>query len=132
MNKRGSILLHVLVTGALIALIAATLMRMAMLRYTVTAHATVQTQERRQAEGALNLIIGAWNSANTACRDNVPYYSCTPNSTTPPGVCTCVCTPTGGAPAYYPKVVASGVAPSCTLKIGGNQSDDIEYQRDHW
>ena len=124
MNKRGSILLHVLVTGALVALIAATLLRMAMLRYQVTVHATNTTKERRYDEGALNLIIGAWNSVNTACANNVPNYSCLPAAGAPPGNCGCTCTPTAAAPPNYPTVTNSGGAVPCTLIIGAQ--NDIQ------
>ena len=130
MGKRGSILLHVLVTGALIALISATLLRMAMLRYQVTVHATNGTQERRYDEGALNLIIGAWNSVNIACANNVPNYSCAPAAAVSPGNCGCTCTPTGAAPLNYPTVTNSGGAPPCTLTIGAN--NDLQKSWQGW
>ena len=125
MGKKGSVLLHVLVTGALIALIAATLLRMALLRYQITAHATATTKERRADEAALNMIITAWNMNNVACSNtNLSNYSCAPAATVPPGNCNCTCTPTGAAAtASFPTIVAGGGSPPCTLVIG--QATDL-------
>ena len=115
MGKRGSVLLHVLMTGALIAFISATLLRVALMRFAVTTRATNTTKERRYDEAALAAIVGAWNSVNTACANNVPNYTCAPASVTPPGTCGCTCTPTQ---QYFPIVTNSGGVPPCTLTIG--------------
>jgi hypothetical protein len=133
MNKRGSVLLHVLVTGALLALIAGTLLRMALLRYQVTVHTTLTNQERRSDEAALNMVIGAWNSVNTACSQPAVLvnYNCTPASAVPPGNCGCTCSPTGTAlAAKFPTLIAGGGAPPCTLTIG--QTNDLQKTWDGW
>lgn len=115
MGKRGSVLLHVLMTGALIAIISATILRLAMLRFAVTARATSTTKERRYDEAALAAIVGAWNSVNTACANNVPNYNCLPAAAAPPGNCNCTCSPTQ---PYFPTVTNSGGGPPCQLTIG--------------
>ena len=121
-SKRGSVLLHVLVTGALIALIAATLLRMALLRYQITAHATATTKERRADEAALNMVITSWNSVHTACANNVTNYTCSGGQNappfTPPGTCNCTCNPTGAIATTFPTIIAGGGVPPCTLVIG--------------
>lgn len=115
MGKRGSVLLHVLMTGALLALISATILRLAMLRYMVTARTTNTTRERRYDEAALALIVSSWNSVNMACANNVPNYTCTPAAAVSPGNCNCTCSP---SLPNFPIVTNSGGAPPCTLQIG--------------
>lgn len=118
-GRRGSVLLHVLVTGALVALIAATLMRMSMLRYTIASRGGKQLQERRYDQAALNSIISNWNTVNTVCANNVPNYNCAPASGAPPGTCGCTCTPTL---ANFPTVTTGNVGGNCQLNI---QSTDL-------
>ncbi|MDE2511440.1 MAG: hypothetical protein KGL74_09980 [Elusimicrobia bacterium] len=127
MNKRGSILLHVLVTGALIALIAATLMRMAMLRYQVTAHATNGSIERRYDEAALSMLITQWNATNVYCATVPGYYTCSGGAggvAAPIASCTCSCNKIPGAATtnFPPTVTALNGAPPCQLTI---QSPDM-------
>jgi hypothetical protein len=116
------VLLHVLVTSVVIALIAATLMRLALLRYSVTARALKTTQERRLDEMALNAVISNWNKANTLCGDaSAANYICSPLSASPPGACGCTCTPrAAGAPANSPTLVTLNVGGVCQLTIGAN------------
>ncbi|MDE2143609.1 MAG: hypothetical protein KGJ84_14470 [Elusimicrobia bacterium] len=127
MTKRGSILLHVLVTGALIALIAATLMRMAMLRYQVTAHATNGSIERRYDEAALSLLITQWNTTNVYCATVPGYYTCSgalAGVPAPITSCSCTCNRVISATTTnFPDTVVGGAGgPPCQLTI---QSPDM-------
>jgi hypothetical protein len=121
MGKRGSVLLHVLVTGALVALISATLLRMAMLRYQVTVHATNNTKERRYDEAALSMLITQWNTTNVYCASVPSYYNCSGGLAgfAPPIVsCTCTCSHViSAATANFSDVTGSGSPPSCQLSI---------------
>ena len=116
MNRRGSVLMHVLVTGVIVAFIAAGLLRLAMLRYEVTARAQRSAQDKRSAEGALSLLITYWNLNNTRCAD-VPgsggysSYSC--GNT---GTCDCTCTPTNAADPVI-RSQASADPNVCSLRI---------------
>jgi len=104
--------LHVLVTGALVALIAATLLRISVMRTAVSARSGKALQERRYDEAGLNAIISNWNAVNTVCANNVPNYSCSPASGSPPGSCGCTCTP---SIANFPTITAGGNP--CALTI---------------
>lgn len=114
MTRKGSVLLHILVTGTVVALIAALLLRMGMLRYLIGARAIQGAQMRRDDESALARVMSYWNSANTLCANNVPGYSCLPASTIPPGTCGCTCTPTDPKDAVVVSASSSG---NCRLRI---------------
>src|SRR5437016_5978654 len=114
MRNRGSVLLHVLVTGVLVALIVATLMRMTMLRYRVTARSARALQEKRSDQAALASLTGVWNLRNIVCASPTPDYTCSPASVAVPGVCGCTCTP---VTLGFPTVTARVVGGVCTLNI---------------
>ncbi|MDX6770259.1 MAG: hypothetical protein SF051_12060 [Elusimicrobiota bacterium] len=114
MNKRGSVLIHVLMTGVVVAVIAAGLMRMTMLRYVASARATGGATARKQADAALNRALTYWNNANIVC-SAVPGYTCSPTYATSPGTCNCTCTPSVTSEATI--VVSGGGAPPCNVAI---------------
>ncbi len=107
-------LLHVLVTGAVVALIAASLLRLATLRYQVTARAQQATVERRSDEGAMARIISAWNAANQNCTA-VPGYSVSGSA----GSCSCTLNPSSSGD---PTVTAYMSGGNCTLKLVSSDS----------
>lgn len=113
LGKRGSVLVHVLMTGVVVAIIAAGLMRMTMLRYVASTRAAGGAQARRAADSALNRALTYWNSANIVCANNIPGYSCSPASIASPGTCNCTCTSGSGATI----VVSGGGAPPCNVSI---------------
>lgn len=118
MSRRGSILIHVLMTGVVVAVIAAGLMRMTMLRYVASARATSGGAARKQADAALNRALTYWNKDNVVCKNNVPGYACSPASATPPGVCDCVCTPTLATEATIEVTDPDGTpGPPCDISI---------------
>lgn len=111
MNKRGSVILHMLITGVVVALIAAMLLRLTMLRVMMTSRSHKAAQMKRYDEAALARIHSFWASAGGApCANNVPGYSCAGT----PGACNCTCTP---ASAGDPTVTVTGALPSCKLSI---------------
>lgn len=110
-SERGSILLHVLVTGVLVAMIASSLLQMTMLRYQVTARANSGAQKKRSDQAALNQLISFWNAANSRCVNNLPGYSCAGAA----GTCSCTCTPVSvGEPTIY---VSGPNGGPCTIQI---------------
>lgn len=115
LDRRGSVLVHVLMTGVLVAIIAAGLMRMTMLRYIASARATSGTVARRQADATLNRALTYWNSANVVCSNTIPGYSCSPASISTPGTCSCTCTPSTSGQATI--VVSGGGAPPCSINV---------------
>jgi hypothetical protein len=115
MSKRGSVILHVLVTGIVVALIAACILRVATMSYVQTARTNAQTQQVRSDDGALARVSAYW-AANGACSDGAGY-TCNSHGAAPVGICGCTCTssmPT--EPTIYTQgsVAAGG---TCTLSI---------------
>lgn len=121
LSRRGSVLVHVLMTGVVVAIIASGLMRMTMLRYAAGARAAGGTQARRQADAALNRALTAWNGNNIVCSNVISGYTCSPASTSPPGTCGCTCTP--GVTTEATIVVSGGGAPPCSIDI--NTTDPL-------
>jgi hypothetical protein len=117
MGRRGSVLLHVLVTSALVALIAASLMRLAMLRYQVE-HRTINVNaERRYDEAALGMLVSTWNSNNNYC-SNAGVYTCSGGAAgTAAPLTNCACTCTTASSGYPPSIVIPGGAPPCQLSL---------------
>ncbi len=107
---RGSVLIHVMVTGALVALIAALLMRMAMFRATIAHRGGAALVEKRLDQAGFNSIMTNWNAANAVCSNTVPNYNCTGVA----GACGCTCTPTL---PDFPTVTAALVAGNCQITV---------------
>jgi hypothetical protein len=118
MGKKGTILLHVMVTSVLVALIAATLLRLSLLRVQAASRGQKILTEKRLDQGALASIVAYWNSVNMTCANNVPNYSCAPAAATIPGSCGCTCTPTVVQNPPLPTVTTNGTPASCQLNIG--------------
>ena len=120
MRNRGSVLLHVMVTGALIALISATLLRMAMLRYQMGGRGAIILQEKRDDQQVLAAILAAWNNANggagqTCANVAIAGYAWAGTA----GACNCSYTPAPQtAPPTKPTFTTNGGTPdSCALTI---------------
>lgn len=113
-KERGSILLQVMVTGVVMALIAASLMRITMMRHQMISRSVSRLQEKRDDHQALALIISAWNSAGQVCANNVRGYTCRGIA----GNCGCTCTPTD---PNWPEVRTQNASPggvaTCRLDI---------------
>lgn len=103
-NRRGSILIHVLITGVVVSTIAAGLMKMVLMNYIIVDKATKGTQNRKEAEATLSNLISYWN-ANGVC-SNFSGYTCSS------GASPCTCTgPAAAGSATSPRVTVSGAAP---------------------
>jgi Tfp pilus assembly protein PilX len=92
MNRRGSVMMHVLVTGVVVALIAASLLQLSMMRLTVTNNAAKGGQAKRSDEAALARLMTAWNAVNGKCDSPTSAYgyACAPAGAN----CSCTCAPT--------------------------------------
>lgn len=111
--RRGSVLVHVLVTGVIVCVIAAGLARMLLLRYAAVQRVQEGTAGRKSAEGGLNRLLGVWNRTNIVCSNIAGGgYTCSPASVSSPGTCNCTCTGGAGDPTV---VVSGGGAPPCTV-----------------
>lgn len=140
LSQKGSILIHVLVTGVIVATIAAGLMSVLMMQYQAAHRAQLSHKGRLEAEELLHHIVTSWN-ANGSCSNitataNFPALTCSGGSGSP--ACGCTCTATvggitigvigsrnpsvaGGVDAYGVSYVA-GSTPSgaCQVSITAN------------
>lgn len=108
MNNRGSVILHVLVTGVVVAFISAMLLRMTMFRYVVTARSHKSAQMKRYTEAVLAQLNSAWAGGQTCA--NFGNYTCAGATV---GFCGCTCT-SAGVPSIL--TAPSGSAP-CQITI---------------
>lgn len=113
MNRKGSVLLHVLVTSALVALIGASVLRLSMTRSLMAAHAINSNSVERQDESAMNMVFGYWNSVNAVCANPgaANGYTCAGGGGA--NKCGCTCTPAGLTPATYPTITTCALAGGC-------------------
>ena len=117
MGKRGTILLHVLVTSVLVAIIAATLLRMTLLRAAATARSAKIVAEKRNDQQMLASILSAWNSANggagqTCANVAIAGYA----YAGVPGSCNCTYTPN---PQTNPPTLPTFTAAGALNAVGG-------------
>ena len=94
-NRRGSVLIHVLITGVIVAFIAAGLLRMVLMNYIAVDRATKGAQNRKESEAMLNRALTYWNQANQVCAPIPGGFNCSGA----PGTCDCICPAVAVAPA---------------------------------
>jgi hypothetical protein len=115
MNRKGSVLIHVLVTGVIVSLITAGILRMTMMNYVATARAAKGAQNRKEADAVLQRALTYWNNSNQVCSNNVPGLTCSG-----PGVganlCNCRC-PSSGYPAISVSDPDATPGPPCNITI---------------
>lgn len=108
-KRRGSILIHVLITGVVVSTIAAGLMKMVLMNYIIVAKATQGTQNRKEAESILNTALSDWNR-DGVCSD-FTGYSCGGG---PP----CLCTGNAAAGSLTsPSIQVTGASPPHSITI---------------
>jgi len=112
--RRGSVLIHVLVTGVIVAFIAAGLLRMVLMNYIAVDRATKGAQNRKEAEAMLQRAITYWNKSNVVCSSDAVFFPCATPSITSPGTCSCACPSAAAVPRVE---VTGGGAPPCTITI---------------
>lgn len=117
-NKKGSVLVQVLITSIIVVVIAMGLAQMLLLRYTATIRATKGTASKREAEGTLNRLAVFW-AANGYCANPGGGLTCSGVTAT----CNaCTCTLTAIAPATINgTVTAAGTYPNCSLTLNSTQ-----------
>lgn len=113
LNRRGSVLIHVLITGVVVAFIAAGLLRMVLMNYIAVDRATKGAANRKEAEAMLQRALTYWNKSNSVCSSDPTYFVCTG-----PGVginqCNCSCP----SAAALPRVDVTGPAAGpCVITI---------------
>lgn len=111
LNRRGSVLVHVLITGVIVAFIASGLLRMVLMNYIAVDRATKGAQNRKESEAMLNRALTYWNQANQVCANIPGGFSCSGV----PGTCDCTCP--AGASAPNPRIIAAMVGGQCGVSL---------------
>ncbi|MDD5305295.1 MAG: hypothetical protein PHS14_19535 [Elusimicrobia bacterium] len=111
-SRRGSVLIHVLITGVIVAFIAAGLLRMVLMNYIAVDPATKGAQNRKEAEAMLQRALTYWNKSNQVC-STTPLFPCA-GAGVGANICNCACP----SAAAVPRVVATGGgAPPCVITV---------------
>ena len=92
MNKKGHVLIHVLITTIIVVVIATGLAQMLLMRFTASNRAASGVAGRRQDEGSFNAVIALWNANNAVCSGAPAGFIC---PTCSAGSCGCTVQPTG-------------------------------------
>ena len=93
------------ITGLIIAIIAAGLMRLVFMRYTASAKVKVQTENSRCLQMAVGQFFSYWTNF-PVCQGNPGIFSCSGTV----GQCGCICTFVSGSYGYL------------TTYLGGNSA----------
>lgn len=96
MNKRGFVLLHVLVLSMIVAVITAGVVRMVLMNAMATQRAITGGKNHKESDAVLNRAVTYWNATGTVCA-TIPGVPCVPASVASPGACNCTCTSATGA-----------------------------------
>lgn len=104
MNQRGSVLVHVLVTGVIVALIATGVLRMTLMNYSAVSRATSGVQNKKEAEAMLHRAVTYWGQSGVVCSDIPGGLSCSGT----PGSCSCDCP-------------SASAVPRISVRSGGDQ-----------
>lgn len=106
-GERGSVLVQVLITTVVVSTIAAGLMQLALLSYTVTARAAGSAALKKRAESSFNALMVQWNLSGV-CTSLAGEYNCVLAGIN------CTCTPTG---TDSPVVTAQNAGGSWTVSV---------------
>jgi len=118
MNRRGSVLVHVLITGVIVAFISAGLLRMVLMNYIAVDRAAKGAQNRKEAESLLNRAITYWNQTNQVCANIPGGFNCTGS----PGTCNCYCPNSTAIPRIWARTVA-GPPVACRVDLVSSDPD---------
>ncbi|MEK7234406.1 MAG: hypothetical protein AAB268_11360 [Elusimicrobiota bacterium] len=108
LNRRGSILVYVLVTGVIVSMIASGLLRMVMMNYAAVDRTGLSAIRRKEAESLLNVAVSYWSTVNSVC-SSIPMFACSG----PAGTCSCTCS----HPELGSIVVTGAPLLTCTITV---------------
>lgn len=126
LGRRGSVLVHVLITSIVCSVIATGLLRMMMFRYQATTRVEESSRAKKYTEAALHRIVSGWNAAGGGqyCADGPggsESWTCTGTPGTAIGNCACNCNVTITPPSpllpVTVTVTAAAVGGRCALTI---------------
>ena len=113
LGRRGSVLVHVLITGVIVAVIAAGMLRMVMMNYIAVDRVQKNAQNRKEADAMLLRAITYWNKSGIVC-STTALFPCSPSYGTAPGTCNCSCPNNVAIPRV---TVTGGGAPPCNIQV---------------
>ena len=109
-RARGSVILQVMVSGMILAFIAASMLRMTLQPALTSANTVKTVAAAKTAEAALNRVKAAWSLAGRTCAsDSTVGVACEGE----PGTCVCACR-TAGLPSVLSSALPTG---ACTLSV---------------
>ncbi len=116
-GRRGQVLVHVLVTGVIVMILATGIARMLLMRYYAEARVEDGGAKRRLGESAIAEIQTAWSAANTVCAAT-PAGSLVTRATGAAGSCTnCTYTGTDALSGDAISVAAAVSGSGCSLNV---------------
>jgi hypothetical protein len=128
MNKKGHVLIHVLITTIIVVVIATGLAQMLLMRFTASNRAASGVAGRRQDEGSFNAVIATWNANNAVCTNGpsagIPAgLSCPGCSPFPGPGCSCTVSPNAcSCPTAGSGITDSGRCPGVlTASVSGGR-----------
>ena len=104
MNRKGSVLLQVMILGIIVAFLAAGMAAMLLMRGSATQHIEQGNMGARTDAGVLSNLLYYWNTAGVCSA--VPGYSLTPGANS----CSCTLVSNGGGLVKV-DVVSNGGSP---------------------
>ena len=108
-NRRGSVLVHVLITGVIVAYIAAGMLRMVMMNYIAIDRVARGAANRKEADAMLSRAVTYWSISGQVCSAIPNGFACTNT----PGICDCSCPSASAVPRIFVRMVAG----KCTVDL---------------
>lgn len=117
-GRRGSVLVHVLITGVVVAVIAGGLLRMILMNYIAVDRASKGAQNRKEAEAVLQRALTYWNKSNQVCSSDATFFPCA-GAGVGANTCDCSCPSAAAVPRITVTRIGGGVggAPPCAITI---------------
>ncbi|UPT75925.1 MAG: hypothetical protein M0D55_09790 [Elusimicrobiota bacterium] len=117
-SRRGSVLIHVLITGVIVAFIAGGLLRMILMNYIAVDRATKGAANRKESEAMLQRALTYWNKTNSVCSTDATYFVCA-GAGVGANTCDCSCPSTVAVPRVVVSRMGGGVGgpPPCLITI---------------
>lgn len=112
LGTRGHVLVQVLITSVIVSIMAAGLMQLVMLRYTVMSRGAEGATKKAQATASFNTLLVQWNVPGFGSCASAPLlgWACAGGG---PGSCSCTCTKSGEPTV----VVTAGVGGACAISV---------------
>lgn len=115
-------MVHVLITGAIMAMLAAGMMSIVLMQYQLIHRTAYGNKGEKYDEMAFSLLLSFWSEQQAVCSDanltgtGAISYDCTGT----PGVCSCTCSATP-ADTFYPTVTADDTLGPCLVTASFTQ-----------